>query len=111
MQSIYSDCEQANHMLSVSVDESDWSVRLGVCVWSAECERDGLSVRMIAWNESDSGDAQSSVTPRPRYVTSHSLIGHKYWNITISQQLHGFSPLFLQIRIYWMHGIHKINNL
>ena len=57
------------------------------------------------------GDAQSSVTPRPRYVTSHSLIGHKYWNITISQQLHGFSRFFLQIRIYLKHGIHKSNIL
>ena len=57
-----------------------------------------------------SGDAQSLVTPRPHYM-SHSLIGHRYWDITISQRLHGFSPFFLQIRIYLMHGIHKINNL
>ena len=57
------------------------------------------------------GDAQSSVTPRPRYVTSHSLIGHKCWDTTISQQLHGFLPFFLQIRIYLMYGMHEINNM
>ena len=40
-------------VLWLCIDESDWSVRLGVCVWSAECERDGRSVRMIARNESE----------------------------------------------------------
>ena len=41
------------------------------------------------------GDAQSPVTPRPRYVTSHSQNGHKCWDIVISQQLHRFSPFIL----------------
>ena len=58
-----------------------------------------------------SGDAQSSVTPRPRYVTSHRLIGHKCWEITISQQVDGFLPFFLKIKSHLMFGMHIINNI
>ena len=58
-----------------------------------------------------SGDAQSSVTPWPRYVTSHSLIHHKSWNITISQQLHGFPSFFLYLRVYLVYRMHKINTV
>ena len=41
------------------------------------------------------GDAQSPLMPRPRYVTSHSQIGHKCWDIVILQQLHRFPPFIL----------------
>ena len=43
--------------------------------------------------------AQFLVMPWLHDIMSHSLISHKCWDTTISQQLHGFLPFFLLIKL------------